>query len=73
MNVIFPYIGNVIIPLDVHIFQRGGAGFNAQKMKTKRRGFMIWGLWDAREVIFNSVELQYLLQTAKQFVVNLTW
>ena len=24
MTFIFPYVGNVIIPIDVHIFQRGG-------------------------------------------------
>ena len=28
INFIFPYIGNVIIPIDVHIFQRGGPTTN---------------------------------------------
>ena len=28
---IFPYIGNVIIPIDVHIFQRGGPTTNQNK------------------------------------------
>ena len=31
INSIFPYIGNVIIPMDFHIFQRGGPTTNQSK------------------------------------------
>ena len=39
INFIFPYIGFLIIPIDVHIFQRGGPGPPTSQTRFNQRGF----------------------------------
>ena len=38
MAFIFPYIGNVIIPTDFHMFQRGGSTTKQISLMVKSRG-----------------------------------
>ena len=48
INFIFPYIGNFIIPIDFHIFQRGGP--------TTNQWFILHVPWLESEVPFESIE-----------------
>ena len=56
INFIFPYIGNLIIPIDFHIFQRGGPTTNQfVRLPTIRNFFIFYFLGDGSSWHFSLV------------------